>query len=84
MKGGMGVAGLALVSALLVLPGLFRSPASAQGRANLPPVAVISDPPNEAVFWVNQTIHFNGSLSYDPDGHRMKRNRLQSRAQPTV
>jgi PKD repeat protein/predicted transcriptional regulator len=69
MKRSWGPAGLALVSALLVLPGLLWSPASAQGRANLPPVAIISDPPDNAVFWVNETIYFDGRNSYDPDGN---------------
>jgi len=60
MKRSWGPAGLAIVSALLVAPCILAVPSSADGRANLPPVAIITDPPDNAVFWVNQTIFFDG------------------------
>jgi len=35
---------------------------------NLPPVATITSPPDGSTFNVGETIHFDGSESYDPDG----------------
>jgi len=35
MKGALGLGGLLLASALVAMPGILWSPASAQGRANL-------------------------------------------------
>jgi chitodextrinase len=35
---------------------------------NLPPTATITSPPEGSTFNVGQTIHFDGSDSYDPDG----------------
>jgi len=68
MKCAMGLAGVLLASAMLALPGIPWSPASAEGRANIAPVAIISDPPDGSVFWVNETIYFDGRYSLDYDG----------------